>query len=407
MKIAPLRNDTSNKGKQPPLIPLVPTSHVDELDKENSTSFSLRTNIRDADSPKYKVNCRILQGDEDLAAILRWVRTVERVLTGLGLTALAPRQNIIETMMRGTPLSLFRASLHELAEAAYNLALRNVDPANAAAETAAIRANGVVHYAHDDHFTLAVNSLINHLAPKKSLQRVRRYLRRECRKPADMKVRAYYQHILRINMEDIPMLPPFAADQHLRTDEIMDIVLFGTPRSWQREMDRQGFDPIDNTMSQVIDFLEQIETSEDFEGQAVKSKTDKSKSSKKPASSSHGQKKSGDQKHCSFHGWGGHSSEECYKLQGDAKRQKGSKGSSKYSNKTWSRNDSAQSQKELATFVKKAVAAGIKEGTSSAKKRKSDMDLNAFEVGMDADLKDFNYQDMDDLKIETDDEVSV
>ena len=50
MKIAPQRNDTSNKGKQPPLIPLVPTSHVEELDKENSTSFSLRTNQADADS---------------------------------------------------------------------------------------------------------------------------------------------------------------------------------------------------------------------------------------------------------------------------------------------------------------------------------------------------------------------
>ena len=27
----------------------------------------------------------------------------------------------------------------------------------------------------------------------------------------------------------------------------MDILLFGTPKSWQKEMDRQGYDPLENT----------------------------------------------------------------------------------------------------------------------------------------------------------------
>ena len=412
MKLSISRNEAHpNKATKQVLIPLIPTSATEELSKENSCSFSLRTNRANADSPTYKINCRILQGDEDLGAVLRWVRTVQRVLTGLGLVHVNDRIGIVETMMRGTPLTLFRASIHAQAEEVYQAALV-VAAAGAApvADRAAIVANGVGHYRDDAHFALAMNEIIVNLAPKKSLQRVKRHFRRECRKPFDMKVRTYYQHLMRINMEDIPMLPPFQANQHLNTDEILDIVLFGTPKSWQREMDRQGFDPLDNTMQQVIDFLEQVETSEDFEGTPVKKGQDnKSSQKKKSSSSSQGQQKRGDQKHCSFHGWGGHSSEECYKLQGDAKRQKGhgngSKGSGKYSNKSWSRNNSDQSQKELAHFVKQAVAAGIKEGTSSTKKRKSkaDLDLNAF----DTDLKDFNYQDMDDLKIESDDDVSV
>ena len=40
------------------------------------------------------------------------------------------------------------------------------------------------------------------------------------------------------------------------------------------------------------------------------------------------------------------------------------------------------------------------------KKRKTNEDIAAFDVD-DADLKEFNYADMDNLKIDTDDDISV
>ena len=63
----------------------------------------------------------------------------------------------------------------------------------------------------------------------------------------------------------------------------------------------------------------------------------------------------------------------------------------------------------MAAFVKKAVEKGVKKSlkAQATKKRKeaseaeSDDDLNAF------DPKDFNYEDMDNLKIDSDDEISV
>ena len=61
------------------------------------------------------------------------------------------------------------------------------------------------------------------------------------------------------------MLPPFRADQVLSNDKLLDILLYGTPTSWQREMDSQGFDPLLHTFNEVVDFMEQIEASEDFE----------------------------------------------------------------------------------------------------------------------------------------------
>ena len=61
------------------------------------------------------------------------------------------------------------------------------------------------------------------------------------------------------------MLPPFQADQVLSNDKLLDIQLYVTLKSWQREMDCQGFDPLRHALNEVVDFMEQIEASEDFE----------------------------------------------------------------------------------------------------------------------------------------------
>jgi len=50
----------------------------------------------------------------------------------------------------------------------------------------------------------ALQQLATILLPTKILQRVKRYLRREARKPIDMGVRECLMHILRINSQEIP-----------------------------------------------------------------------------------------------------------------------------------------------------------------------------------------------------------
>ena len=93
---------------------------------------------------------------------------------------------------------------------------------------------------------------------------VKRYLRRECRKPADMKVRAFCQHLLRVNEDELLALPPFGTNQTMSEDELIDIMLYATPRSWSCEMDRQGFDPVVKNLAEVVQFMERIEQSEDL-----------------------------------------------------------------------------------------------------------------------------------------------
>ena len=255
--------------------------------------------------------------------------------------------------------------------------------------------------------------------PRRALAKIRRYIRRECRKPADMLVRKYYQRVLRLNVEILPNLPPFEANQQLGMDEILDIVLFGTPKSWQKEMEHRGFDPLENTIGEVVDFMERIEATEDHEknSKVVPNKSAKTGKKKSPSTSSPSNNGKGDY-HCSHHGDNKtHNSDQCFVLHPELKK-KGNK------NKSWSRkaSESKSDQKELMAFVKKQVANSLKKtvkeelaafSKKKASKRKSvdcdssDDDLHAFDSVKDLDYKTFEKLVIDDKFCEDNDDVSV
>jgi hypothetical protein len=50
-------------------------------------------------------------------------------------------------------------------------------------------------------------SVITNACPYKVLQKPKRYMRRYMRKPADMKVRTYVHSLMKLNHEEIPLLP--------------------------------------------------------------------------------------------------------------------------------------------------------------------------------------------------------
>ena len=102
-----------------------------------------------------------------------------------------------------------------------------------------------------------------------------------------MKIREYFHNLQRLNEEELPNLPPFGVGQNLTQDEMLDILLFGTPRSWQNEMERQGFDPMEKTIQEVVDFMENLESVEPPKEErkakmTVPKKENKSSGKKKP-----------------------------------------------------------------------------------------------------------------------------
>ena len=255
---------------------------------------------------------------------------------------------------------------------------------------------------------------------KKVLARVKRHMRRDVHKPADMTIRDFYQHIVRMNELEISALPPHALLQKFNTDELIDNILWGIPKSWQREMDRQGFDPCavnattnmtDATL--LIDFCEQIEAAEahDIDKWTQVNKK-KGNSPNKKDSKAKGDDGKG-KVYCEKHGWNyTHSTSGCRVLQGETRQKCDNSNRKPHGNKTWNHNKSAsstnESKKELQAFIKKQVAKGVrKELNSVSKRRKNESDDELALHALEKNLDDFNYNDMDNLKIDSDDETEV
>ena len=407
MKVAPSSNKMSKKAAI--IIPLEEEADEYKLSKDNSTSWELRTVPTNANSTTYKVLVRILEGNETPRQICRWHKDVIKICLGTNATTLEAREPIMEACMRPGPLNIFRATTRAYAETAYHAALEAAEQQDRTAgdttASDAVKANGVDHYRNNDHLDVALQEVVTNHMPRKVLAKVKRNLRRDMRKPLDMGVRKYYQAISRINDEELPHLPPFGNGQFLGTDEILDILLFGTPRSWQAEMDRQGFDPIEKGLLETVDFMENIESTEDKPYQEVKPKSKKKSSTKETGDSESSSKKKMPH-YCKVHGPNyTHDTSDCRA----AKKEKSSKGS--YPNKTWSRKAdevTSASKKELAALVaktiKKEVKAGVKKQLASVtKKRKSgdaDSDEECCLVQMlEKNLDGFNYQQMESLSI--------
>ena len=390
------------------LLSLVPDEiKPEDLNSTNSVSYQLRSTPSDDNSPKHKVTVRILPATPDTRTIIQWIQDVRRIITGLNIADYAPRVAMVKTLLRGTNAAMFDTQLNQLKE------LRMQSRITAAAgdqAKQAIRDAGVNHddNKHADDVDTGILLLAGTVFPRKALQQVKRCLRYSCRKPTDMKVRACVQHLTRVNMEEIPLLPPFQATQSLSNDEMLDILLRGTPRSWQREMDRQGFDVNESTFTQVIDFLENIEASETFDPNSNKKDANKKDGKKKSSSNNNNNNNSSGDKNCLLHGKGSHSTDECRTLQNQAKKLKanydsGNQDSGKSKNKTWSRkaqDNKDKTQKDLAAFIAQTVADEV---AKAAKKRKPDEDESSEDgelLAFEKTLKDFNYEDMENLSLD-------
>jgi hypothetical protein len=397
MKIAPSKDNSSTK--RTPILPLVPETI--EKTKVNSVQFEIPFDPADNNSKKYKKNILILKGGEDVRTIIDWLSDFYLVKTGLALGDPNVEVTAYKSFMTGSALTIFDEHLLVEQEIRRQAAIA---AATTAANKRAERERPMSHWTTSEIVQEAIEKTAADLSPKNALAKAKRYLRRECRKPADMRIREFYQHVIRMNTHEFPLLSPFEESNSMNNDELNDIFLHATPNKWQREMDRQGFDPMDKTPIEVITFMEQIETAEEAEPR-------KDPPTKKNKKGSHS-KESGstkEKKYCEIHGLGSHTTAECR-----SKKSGNSSGGDKkkFSNKTWSKKAAdakAEVKAEMNAFITKAVANGVrKELAAISKKRKAaaedSLDLNAFDV-MEGDLDGFNYEDMEKMDL-SDGEVS-
>ena len=113
------------------------------------------------------------------------------------------------------------------------------------------------------NFKLVMRAVTESVMPLRAVQTQKRYMRRLLRKPKKMKIRAYYARYLELN-KYLPQFPPFSDTQKISDDEIKEHAEFAIPNAWQRQMTLHGFEMIDHTMSEFIDFCERLEVTEDI-----------------------------------------------------------------------------------------------------------------------------------------------
>ena len=418
MKVVVSNNDNQ---KPKPILSLIDDDGKEQVPKTKLRAYDLYTNPADVNSAKHKMSIRTLDGTESLRTTLKWRVDIDTILAGLALTnSHTACSTIIRQLLEGAAKAAHIAMERKkaentritAAEAARTLSSNNneSDAQQAAAYRGVMVADLSTHYDADGR-KASLDSVVKNVCPPKALQKVKRFLRRDCRKPRDLKIREFYARVMHINNVEIPMLPPFGPNQPIGNDEMVDILVHACPSSWQRELDRQGYDPDQMSLAEVISLFEGIEQSENFDGNGNhnKSNNNNNKSSKKGGKP--GQKSSGGGgKHCMLHGDCGHTTEECRTMQSQAKRLKsggggsgsGNSGNKSYGNKTWSRNaDDAKKKalKEINAFAKAAYAKHFEanavqsEDEDSNKRGRSDdeseADMNMVEEHMfDMDITD-------------------
>ena len=414
-------------GTRTPVLSLIVDDSLDKPKNEDLRSFKLLTNPADNNSAKYEAKIRVIHGDEQLRTVIKWTKDIHRILTGLNLANMVNKHTIVKELLRGTALTTYetnRLQYLTVARLASATTIGDNTVGDEAAKKAAYDAElarPLDGYDRDDCLKFALRSVIARAAPKKAKAKVRRYLRREVRKPADMKVRDYYANIIRMNNEELPELYPY--DRALANDELVDILLWGVPRSWIRQMDLQGKDPDEMSPLQVLQFFEQIEESEDFIPDA-KSSNGKGKKNKANGKDANGNGKT--KKVCMIHGECGHTTDECRTVQSKVKRSKTSddsdrKSKSSSKNKTWSRKadeNKSKASKDLHALIKKTIQEEVNMLTEmGVMKRKSDdessysgsdsdtesegEELNCVDQRMKKvaiDAVDLNQFDLDELK---------
>jgi hypothetical protein len=424
MKVSTPTKVYNNGDKLTPPLPLKAELPSEE-DETRLAKFKLRVTPANADSATYSFATRKLDGTEHLRYALNFYRDCKKILVGLHITDAAASIRVIRELLTGIGLSQFNTGIDDHVnemfatnkQDAYDTSIANGDDeATAQAAKAAVRCptpdlNSV---------KFGFECVIQYMSPHKVLAKQKRWMRRNMRKPADMSVREYANRLITINNDELTELPPFdGANQRLSDDEIIDILTSGIPKSWIREMDKQNFDPTEGTITEVLNFCERMESSEEgFEkvrnDQKTNGKGGKPKANGKPKSSSAGSK------FCMLHGSNNtHDTEDChimkktaeslktgYKNKNDGQSKSGSK------NQSWKRkaDDGKKNTKnDLAAFVSKTIRKELhafnkkrKVDTNDDKPTDDDQSVNNFEL-TDVDLSKMDFSKDSDI----DDEFSV
>jgi hypothetical protein len=225
------RDDTRRLRMTLPPIPLERPERQ-KLEEGNYVSFKLRAVPADADSQLYSLQVPYYTtGTPE-----QWIqfrKNLDKILTGQHITTGPPTYAMTRRILEGAALAKFEEST-----------------ADRGTETL-------------EHFEEVLQDMGSYVFPRRALQMEKRYMRRYMRKPRKLKMREYLARVDELN-NDLRYFPSFVMGARLVEDELLDIYEFGVPATWQKQFLLHGFDPLEHTKQEFLEFCERLEATEDI-----------------------------------------------------------------------------------------------------------------------------------------------
>ena len=334
MKVTPPKQKNTKRFIQP-VIPLE-RPEKKSLKKDDVLAFKLRSTPADPASMTYELTIPYFcSGTPE--ELLKFLELVDRAILGTNTVNGPDKYALIRRLLQGDPLSAFN---------------------NAA------NARGVEN---NDNYDACCQDLIRHIFPRCALSKQKRWMRRFLRKPSWITTREFMSRMTELN-ELLDRFPNFDPDQRLPEDEIMDIAEFGVPNKWQKQMVLQGFDTVNHTPNEFVEFCERLEATEDDQKESPKQES--FKKDKKGT-----KRKLFDEYYCmkckkNPH----HNTEDCRILKNMVKNE--GNPHKRFKNKTWKRDQDNKSYDKnkfknmehlMSTAIKEAAAKHVKEHFSMNK----------------------------------------
>ena len=320
-------------------MPTIPLERPEkkELREGECTTCKLRSNPTEATS----ATCDLSIPHFSTGSPEEWFKFVDnlkKIITGQNIADAADRHALCRRLLDGDALTSFEAKATELGPTN----IENFDP--------------------------CLKAVTDSVLPARAVIVQKRYLRRAVRKPRSWKTRDWIARVHEINNR-VPHMDPNA--EKLPDDEIKEIAEFGIPNSFQNEMIRQQFDPIDRSVQEFILFCERqelLEATTSDRDSKPKPKVDKSRPSERPRGGADAEK------HCALHGKCGHSTDECAMVKHQIKKLKRkSESSSKKST------SSGMTKEEIHAIIETAADRKLRKKKDCKRKRETSEELNAFE----------------------------
>ena len=372
------------------------------LDKGKFMTFKLKTSPGKSGSTTYDLSVPFFRNGTS-EEFLQLVQYLDKVFKGSGIEKGEEMINLASQLFEGESKAAFKRAVQTARDRKADMAAMDED------------IEFDPELTKEEFYGTILRETANHVLPTRFLARQKRFLRRKMRKPRDMKVRTYVHRLQEINGYIKGL---FGSNESLDRDELQEIIEFGLPATWQKQMIHHGFNPCkhDVSLAQIIEFCERLEVTEEMfhetrEKKGSRANTnprdgEKRKGAKSHAKSSAGGKHNHNQHsdktnfYCELHGSNStHDTGACKVLLAQAKRMRETykaqhpAAKREFAKKNWQKKE----KNEIHAMVVSALKSISEE--KAAKKRAKEREEEDIDV---MQMENFNLEDKND-----NDEISV